>query len=95
MAGTNQLSAYSAALNSSASGEATQLRNQSFRLGAKLLVWEPHKLLHNSWRPDVLRNVIVSGYVTIYQINKFVVNILYNMFIIGNMACGPHLARGP
>jgi len=38
MAGTNQLSAYSAALNSSASGEATQLRNQSFRLGAKLLV---------------------------------------------------------
>jgi len=30
--------------------------------------------------PDVLRNVIVSGYVTIYQINKFFVNKLFFHF---------------
>jgi len=29
-----------------------------------------HKLLHNSREPDILRNVIVSGYVTFYQISK-------------------------
>jgi len=27
--------------------------------------------------PDILRNVIVSGYVTFYQISKFFVNILF------------------
>jgi len=29
-------------------------------------------------RPDILRNVIVSGYVAFYQINKFFVNICFH-----------------
>jgi len=33
--------------------------------------------------PDILRNVIVSGYVTFYQISKFFVNIYF--FIIDKM----------
>jgi len=35
-----------------------------------IFVWGPHKL---SQGPDILRNVIVSGYVTFYQINNFFV----------------------
>jgi len=36
--------------------------------------------------PDILRNAIVSEYVTLYQINKFFVNILYCFFITDKMA---------
>jgi len=42
------------------------------------LSWGPHKL---SQGPDILRNVIVSGYVALYQTNKFFVK---KLFIIDN-----------
>jgi len=28
--------------------------------------------------PDISRKMVVSGYVTIYQINKFIVNVLFS-----------------
>ena len=43
----------------------------------KVFVRGPHKLLHNSSRADILRNVIVSVYVTLHHINKFIVNVLF------------------
>jgi len=63
----------------------------------------PHKLLvyHTTVRgPHIVRSVIVSGYVTFYQINKFFVNI--SIFIFDRMSAGgwkwlrrPYLPRGP
>ena len=39
---------------------------------------EGHMSLYTTvWGPDILRNVIVSGYVAFYQINKLSVNILF------------------
>ena len=49
--------------------------------------------------PDILHNVIVSGYVTFYQISEFFVNMLFfqcwqNVFALGELAsragCGPY-----
>jgi len=34
---------------------------------------------------DILRNVIFSEYTTIYQINRFLENSLYYIFIVGKM----------
>jgi len=36
--------------------------------------------------PDILLNVIFSGFITIYQINTFFVNRLYYFFTIDKMA---------
>ena len=48
----------------------------------------PHELLHKCSRSEILRIVIVSGYVTCHQINKFFVNIWFlnywqNVFAAG------------
>jgi len=37
--------------------------------------------------PDILRNVIASGYLTFYQINKCFVQVLF--FVIVKMSSGP------
>jgi len=60
----------------------------------------PHKLLHNSPRPDILRTVIVLGYVAIHQIKKFFVNTVFfqywqNVFVGRKMALRADFARGP
>ena len=36
--------------------------------------------------PDVLRDVIVAGYVILYKVNKFFVSTVYYFFIIDKMA---------
>jgi len=45
-------------------------------------------------RPNVLRNVVVSGFVAFYQINKFSENILFFLSLTKWLR-GAHLARGP
>ena len=78
--------------------------SNSYRPGlSKFFGRGPHKLLHNSWGPNTLRNVIFSGYVTFYQINALFVNRLHYSFIIGKMCFEAgwngfrrsDLARGP
>ena len=53
----------------------------------KFLISRSHKLLHKTVRgPDILLNVIASGYVTFSQINKFFVNVLFFHYIRNDFA---------
>jgi len=59
------------------------------QVSPNIFVWGSHQLLQGL---DILRNVIVSGYVTFYQVNKFFVN---KFFIIDKTSSGPDLVREP
>jgi len=45
-----------------------------------IFVRGPHKPRHKGQEPDILRNVIVSGYVTFYQIKNLFVHILFSHY---------------
>ena len=72
----------------------------SYRPELSKIFWRgTHRLLHNSSRANILRNVIFSGYVALYLIGKFFVNTLFfnywqNVFC-GRMETALQVGFGP
>jgi len=68
-------------------------QNISIEQGLQTFSSEDHKSCYTTVRgPDILRNVIASGYVTFYQIKKF---LSVNFSLFTKCIRGPHLARRP